>query len=151
MKKESAGILLYRLGSGGPEFFLVHPGGPFWIKKEVHAWSIPKGETGEMEDLLETAIREFREETGAQLEGDFRSLTPIRQKGGKIVHCYAHEGNIDPSSLVSNTFEMEWPPSSGRKQTFPEIDKGGWFNIQDSKEKINESQYAFIEELLKLI
>lgn len=151
MKKVSAGILLYRIRREGPEFFLVHPGGPFWKKKDQHAWSIPKGETEITENLLETAVREFREETGTLLQGEFRSLTPVRQKGGKLVHCYSLEGDIDPSSIISNTFEMEWPPSSGRKQLFPEVDRAAWFNTADAKEKINEMQFSFIEELLGLI
>lgn len=150
-KKVSSGILLYRIRPDGPEFFLVHPGGPFWKKKDLHAWSIPKGETEVTENLLETAVREFLEETGTILNGEFRSLTPVRQKSGKYVHCYALEGDLDPSSIISNMFEMEWPPSSGQRQSFPEVDRAEWFNAADAKEKINESQYSFIKELLALI
>ena len=151
MPKQSAGLLLYRITEKSPEFFLVHPGGPFWAKKDLNSWSIPKGEFSEGEEALAAARREFSEETGITLQGTFTELTPVRQKGGKIVFCYATEGDIDPGSIVSNTFEMEWPPKSGRKQSFPEVDKAGWFNAATAKSKIIESQYAFINELLSKI
>lgn len=149
--KKSAGILLYRIRDSKIEVFLVHPGGPFWIRKDVNAWSVPKGEFTDEEDPLATARREFEEETGIPVKGDFLELKPVIQKGGKQVFCYACKGNIDPEAIKSNTFEMEWPPRSGKKQTFPEIDRGQWFDSAESKIKIIESQSAFVDELEKLI
>ncbi|HEX2968224.1 MAG TPA: NUDIX domain-containing protein [Bacteroidales bacterium] len=151
MAKQSAGILLYRLTEKGPEFFLVHPGGPFWAKKDSHAWSIPKGEFTAEEDPLEAAKREFEEETGNKISADFIKLRPIKQKGGKEVFCFACEENFDPSSLKSNTFEIEWPPRSGKRQSFPEVDKGEWFDALTAKTRINEYQIAFIDEVLTKI
>lgn len=148
MAKQSAGILLYRIAEVGPEFFLVHPGGPFWSKKDLNAWSIPKGEFDQGEEPLDAAKREFSEETGIRIEGNFLILRPVRQKSGKTVHCFACEGEIDPSSIKSNTFEMEWPPKSGKKQSFPEVDKAGWFSSEIAMEKILEGQKAFIAEML---
>jgi len=148
MLKQSAGILLYRITGKGPEFFLVHPGGPFWAKKDLNSWSIPKGEFSEDEETLAAAIREFEEETSSRVSGDFIELTPVKQKSGKKVFCYAMRGDLDPGSIKSNTFEIEWPPASGRKQSFPEIDKAGWFDKETALKKINESQGAFIVELL---
>lgn len=146
--KRSAGILLYRRVNGHLQFFLVHPGGPFWAKKEEGAWSIPKGEPGDDEDLLLTAIREFEEETGTRLTGNFIALAPIKQKAGKEVFAWAVDGDIDENTIRCNTFEIEWPPRSGNIQTYPEIDKSGWFDSKAAKEKINPAQVAFIEELL---
>ena len=148
MAKKSAGILLYRFKGGILEVFLVHPGGPFWAKKDLGAWSIPKGEIAENEDPLDTAKREFREELGVGFSGDLIPLTPIKQRGGKIVYAWASEGDMDPDKIKSNTFEMEWPPKSGRKREFPEIDRGEWFNISDAKRKINPAQSALIDELV---
>ncbi len=148
MAKKSAGILLYRFKGGILEVFLVHPGGPFWAKKDLGAWSIPKGEIAENEDPLDTAKREFREELGVDFSGDLIPLTPIKQRGGKIVYAWASEGDMDPDKIKSNTFEMEWPPKSGRKREFPEIDRGEWFNISDAKRKINPAQSALIDELV---
>lgn len=148
MIKQSAGILLYRLKNKELEVLLVHPGGPFFAKKDVGAWSIPKGEFSDKEDPLEAAEREFREETGATVSGEFVTLSPITQKGGKIVLAWAVEGNLDPQQIKSNTFEMEWPPRSGREQSFPEIDRGEWFTVPVAKEKINQAQAAFIDELM---
>ena len=148
MSKQSAGILLYRIHNQQPEVFLVHPGGPFWARKDLHAWSIPKGEFSDDEDSLDAARREFEEETGRPVSGDFIELSPVKQKGGKMVNCYACEGDIDPKQVKSNAFEMEWPPRSGKKQIFPEIDCGEWFDPSNAKLKILESQAVFIDELL---
>ena len=147
MVKKSSGILLYRFTNSFLEVFLVHPGGPFWASKDLHAWSIPKGEFTD-EDSLSAAVREFEEETGIHLNGNFTALTTIIQKSGKKVYCYSCEGNIDPEKIRSNSFEIEWPPKSGNKQFFPEIDRGEWFNVAAGKLKIIEAQAAFIDELV---
>ena len=149
--KQSAGILLYRIKNKMPEVFLVHPGGPFWKNKDAAAWSIPKGEFTDEEDGLIAAKREFEEETGVTLAGKFIELKPIKQKGGKLVFAWAIEGDIDAENIQSNTFNMEWPPKSGKMQTFPEVDKAGWFKADEAKEKINTSQTAFIDELVELL
>jgi len=149
--KQSAGILLYRRNTDSLEVFLVHPGGPFWKNKDVGSWTIPKGEfTGE-EPALDAAIREFREETGFVLKGPFKPLSPIRQKGGKRVYAWAFQGDIDPSAIVSNTFELEWPRNSGRQITYPEVDKAGWFSLEKAREMINPAQIAFLEELEEMV
>jgi len=147
MKKQSAGILLYRTKNNCLELLLVHPGGPFWANKDEGAWTIPKGEFMEGENPLNAAKREFKEETGMELAGDFIELTPIRQKSGKLVHAWALRGDIDTKKIVSNTFELEWPPKSGRMQSFPEIDGAEWFGIEKAKIKINERQARLIEQL----
>jgi predicted NUDIX family NTP pyrophosphohydrolase len=147
-QSKSAGILLYRFNKKIVEFFLVHPGGPFWKNKDAGAWSIPKGEYRDDEDALLAAKREFDEETGHRINGDFIALTPVKQKGGKLIKAWAVEGDIDAGDIKSNTFEMEWPPRSGKKQSFPEVDRGGWFNTEEAKEKINSSQAALIDELI---
>jgi len=149
--KQSAGILLYRFVNGEPEVLLVHPGGPFWAKKDLSAWSIPKGEFTEEEDALVAARREFKEETGTDISGNFTALKPVKQKSGKIIYAWAIEGNMDANTIVSNTFEMEWPPRSGKKQAFPEIDRGEWFGINEAKEKINAGQLPLIEELMSTL
>lgn len=146
MKKESAGILVYRMNNG-LEVLLVHPGGPFFKNREVGAWSIPKGEFSG-EDPLTCARREFEEETGSTINGNFIELHPVIQKGGKKVYCWAVEGNINENQIVSNTFLLEWPPKSGKFQNFPEIDRASWFTIVDAKERINPSQFNFIEQLI---
>ena len=151
MPKQSAGILLYRLMGKGPEVLLVHPGGPFWTKKDLGSWSVPKGEIAPGEDPIAAARREFHEETGQPVSGEFIGLTPVKQKGGKIVYCYACEGNIDPAIIKSNIFEMEWPPRSGKKASFPEVDKAMWFDIHSAREKIIEAQRAFIDELFEIL
>lgn len=151
MAKQSAGILLYRKRAKQLEVFLVHPGGPFWAKKDLGSWSIPKGEYLEGEEPLQAAIREFEEETGYRPSGDFIQLPTIRQKGHKTVHCWAIQGELDADNIVSNMFEMEWPPRSGKMKAFPEIDRAGWFPIDTAREKINERQVRFIDELEKLI
>jgi predicted NUDIX family NTP pyrophosphohydrolase len=147
MPKQSAGILLYRKTVQGLQVFLVHPGGPFFKNKDDGSWSIPKGEYLPDEDPLTAAKREFLEETGHEINGNFVALNPIKQKGGKIVQAWAVEGNIDPENIRSNTFEIEWPPRSGKKQTFDEIDRGGWFEMAIAKIKINPAQAALIDEL----
>lgn len=148
MKQESAGILLYRLDpDAGIEVFLVHPGGPYWAHKEVGAWSIPKGEMDGSSDRLAVAKREFAEETGQSIEGEFLPLQPIRQAGGKIVHAWAVAGDIAADALRSNTFSMEWPPRSGRQQSFPEVDRGAWFSFVQALEKINGGQRDFLHQL----
>ena len=151
MATKSAGILVYRRNKGGVEFLLVHPGGPFWAKKDLSAWSIPKGEFLDEEDALAAARREFEEEIGQPVSGDFLELTPIKQKSGKTVYAWAVEADIDTTNIQSNTFEMEWPPKSGKMKRFPEIDKAEWFTLPNAKEKINESQYRLIEETLLLM
>jgi predicted NUDIX family NTP pyrophosphohydrolase len=150
-KKTSAGILLYRLSDDGPEVFLVHPGGPFWAKKDEGAWSVPKGLFEAGEDPLDAAKREFREETGFDITGNFIELTPLRQPSGKVVYAWAVEGNIDATSIKSNMFSMEWPPKSGKEQEFPEVDKGGWFNIAQAREKLLPGQRGFLEQLLIMV
>lgn len=147
MPKKSAGILLYRTVNKKLEVFLVHPGGPFWAKKDIGAWSIPKGEFDDDEEPLAAAKREFKEETGVEISGEFIQLASIKQKSGKIVYAWAVEGDIDPAKIKSNTFEIEWPPRSGKLQTFPEIDKAEWFNYIEAQKKIISAQSPLIEEL----
>ena len=151
MSKKSAGILLFRLVNKKPELFLVHPGGPFWAKKDEGAWSIPKGEFDDSEDALEAAKREFSEETGVNIEGEFIVLSPAKQKSGKTVYAWAVEGDIDPSKIKSNHFEMEWPPRSGKMKSFPEIDKAGWFDVKEALQKINSGQASLIREIVTKI
>jgi predicted NUDIX family NTP pyrophosphohydrolase len=146
-RKTSAGILLYRIHSGEPEVFLVHPGGPYWAKRDAGAWSIPKGEFDEGADALEAARREFQEETGSSADGEFIPLTPLKQKSGKLVYAWALLGDIDASSVRSNTFAMEWPPHSGKRHEFPEVDRGAWFTVAAANEKILPGQRGFIREL----
>jgi predicted NUDIX family NTP pyrophosphohydrolase len=150
MAKQSAGLLLYRWRAAALEVFLVHPGGPFWARKDEGAWSIPKGEHDAEEDPLSAARREFAEETGITPEGEVIALSPIRQKGGKVVRAFALEGDCDPSAIRSNTFAIEWPPRSGRQQTFPEIDRAGWFTLDEARRKLNPAQIALVEELARL-
>ncbi|MGZ3848173.1 MAG: NUDIX domain-containing protein [Flavisolibacter sp.] len=147
--RQSAGILLYKKKDNHLEFFLVHPGGPFWKQKDKGAWSVPKGEFPENEDPLEAAKREFEEETGTAVSGPFRPLNPVRQKGGKIIYGWALEGDIDAGSIVSNNFTMEWPYKSGKLQSFPEVDRAGWFNENEAREKINPAQAEWIEALVQ--
>ncbi len=148
MPKCSAGILMYRRTSQGLEVLLVHPGGPFWGKKDKGAWSIPKGEYDE-EEPLACAIREFEEELGERPEGDFLELGEVRQAGGKVVAGFAVEGDFDPAKLVSNTFEMEWPPKSGKLQSFPEIDRAQWFTADEARVRINAAQAVLIDRLVE--
>jgi predicted NUDIX family NTP pyrophosphohydrolase len=147
MPKQSAGILLFRKTTKQLQVFLVHPGGPFFKNKDLGVWSIPKGEFLDDEDALVAAMREFGEETGQSINGDFIPLKPVKLKSGKKIFAWAIEGDIDHEVVVSNLFEMEWPPKSGKQQSFPEIDKAGWFDIETAKTKINAAQGAFIDEL----
>lgn len=149
MAKQSAGILLYRTRDKQIEVFLVHPGGPFFRNKDNGTWSIPKGEFENDEQPLAAAKREFEEETGQKIDGNVIALDPITQKGGKKVFCWAVEGDIDHESIVSNLFEIEWPPRSGKKQSFPEIDRAAWFDVKIAKIKLNEAQGALIDSLVK--
>ena len=151
MPKLSAGILLYHFCDQILEVFLVHPGGPFWAKKDAGAWSIPKGEYDIGEDPLLAARREFNEETGYDLDGNFIPLLPIKQKSGKIIQAWALEGEADPIAIVSNTFTLEWPPRSGRQQEFPEIDRAGWFTMEQARGKIAPGQLGFLQELETLL
>jgi predicted NUDIX family NTP pyrophosphohydrolase len=148
MAKQSAGILLYRRKNEQLEVLLVHPGGPFWAKKDRGAWSIPKGEYEE-EDALAAAKREFEEETGFPMVGETLALDQQKQKGGKVIDAWAVEGDLNPDELRSNTFEMEWPPKSGKHQRFPEIDRAAWLPVETALEKINPGQAAFILELME--
>jgi predicted NUDIX family NTP pyrophosphohydrolase len=151
MPKESAGLLLYRKTRGSLEVFLVHPGGPFWANKDDGAWSIPKGELEAGEDPLDAAKREFREETGLVAEGEFQPLEPIRQSGGKIVHSWAVQGDLESTAVKSNTFSMEWPPGSGKLRKFPEVDRAGWFKIDLAKRKTLKSQLGLLEQLEQIL
>ena len=147
-KKQSAGILLFRRAAA-MEVLLVHPGGPFWAKKDLGAWSIPKGEHDEGEDGLACAIREFTEETGsAPSPGELTELGSIKQKAGKVVSAWALEGDLDASAVRSNTFSMQWPPRSGRMQEFPEVDRAEWFAVDEAKERINPAQAEFLDRLM---
>ncbi|HYW96723.1 MAG TPA: NUDIX domain-containing protein [Bacteroidales bacterium] len=149
MPKNSAGILLYRLNNQKePEVFLVHPGGPFWAKKDKGVWSVPKGEFDAGETAQDAARREFEEETGTQVEGHFIELSPVKLKSGKIIYAFALEQDLDPATVKSNTFNMEWPPKSGLKQDFPEVDKGAWFDLDTAKEKLNKGQVPLIEDFV---
>lgn len=150
MARQSAGILLFR-NTLEPEVFLVHPGGPFFTRKDLGVWSIPKGEFDHSEQAIDAAKREFEEETGQPVTGNFIQLKPITQKGGKVVHAWAVEGDIDADAIVSNTFEMIWPPNSGQMKEFPENDKGSWFTIEEAKEKINVKQIKLLDELQRLL
>ena len=148
MPKLSAGLLVFRSVSGGLEVLLVHPGGPFWSRKDDGAWSIPKGEFAEGEDPLAAAKREFEEETGlAPPPGEPIALEPVRQKSGKLVHAWAVEGDLDAAAVRSNTFSLEWPPRSGRRQEFPEIDRAAWFTLDVARSKLVQGQAALLERL----
>jgi predicted NUDIX family NTP pyrophosphohydrolase len=150
--KSSAGILMYRHGRTGLEVFLVHPGGPYWARKDAGAWSIPKGEcNGEQADLLAEARREFQEETGYPIEGHFEPLQPITQAGGKTVHAWAIEGDIDVDQLSSNMFSMEWPPHSGKQREFPEVDRGAWFTLDEAGMRILPSQRPLLTQLRAVV
>jgi predicted NUDIX family NTP pyrophosphohydrolase len=151
---ESAGILLFRVVGGVPEVLLVHPGGPFWAKKDLGAWSIPKGEYGEGEDPRACALRELAEELGSPPSIDpdtLIDLGEVRQKGGKVVRAWAAEGDFDPATLRSNTFSMEWPPRSGRERQFPEVDRAEWFDPAEAKRRINQAQAAFVDRLCRVV
>jgi predicted NUDIX family NTP pyrophosphohydrolase len=147
--KTSAGILLFRKRPEGVQVLLVHPGGPFWARKDAGAWSIPKGLTNEGEDLLAAAKREFLEETGMAIEGEFLDLGAHKQPGGKTIVAWALEGDFDPASLTSNTFAMEWPPRSGRMAEFPEVDRAAWHSIDEALKKVNKGQTPIIAALVE--
>jgi len=149
-KKTTAGLLLYRR-HGELEIFLVHPGGPFWAKKDAGTWSLPKGEIGEGEDPLQAAKREFTEETGFSIDGEFRRLDPVKQSGGKVVHAWAIEADCDPAQVRSNLFSMEWPPKSGQKKEFPEVDRAQWFNIPEARKRILVAQIGLIDQLISIL
>ena len=147
MASQSAGLLVYRRRNGELEVFLVHPGGPFWANKDAGAWSIPKGEYMPHEDPLTAARREFMEETGVGISGEFVPLVPVKQKGGKVVTAWAVEGDCDPALLQSYTFEMKWPPRSGKTVAFPEVDRAQWFTLPEAMTRLNESQAELVVQL----
>jgi len=149
--KVSAGLLVYRKRQGVLEVLLAHPGGPFWAKRDSGAWSIPKGEVDATEPPLDAARREFHEETGFTVSGDFTPLNPLRQPGGKVVHAWAVQGDWDPTRLRSNTFGLEWPPRSGKKEEFPEIDRAEWFSLDEALRRILPGQAGFLRELATLV
>jgi predicted NUDIX family NTP pyrophosphohydrolase len=151
MAKHSAGILMYRRRQKIVEVLLAHMGGPFWAKKDLGAWSIPKGEFEPGEVPLDAAKREFHEETGLTVTGEFIPLTPINLSGGKILHAWAVEGDCDASSIKSNTFMLEWPPRSGKQQAFPEIDRAEWYSLDDAQEKVTKGQRGLIEALRRIL
>jgi predicted NUDIX family NTP pyrophosphohydrolase len=156
MPKISAGLLIYRRVAGELQVLLVHPGGPFWAKKDAAAWSIPKGEVDDAEELLAAAIREFTEETGFTLardDADFVPLAPVKQKGGKTIHAFALEvaDDLDLAQLRSNTFEIEWPPHSGRRQAFPEIDRAAWYPLDVAAKKMHTGQVALLDQLREIV
>ncbi|HLO89784.1 MAG TPA: NUDIX domain-containing protein [Lentimicrobium sp.] len=151
MVKHSAGILVYRFQNKQLQILLVHPGGPYWAHKDDGVWSIPKGEIDIGEKTEEAAKREFYEETGFKIDGDFIPLSPVRLMSGKIIHAFAIEGDLDASLIHSNNFSIEWPPSSGKIQQFPEIDKGEWFTPTEAKVKLSRAQVAFINELMSIL
>ena len=150
MAKRSAGILIYRRGGTGIEVFLVHPGGPYWVKKDAGAWSVPKGECEPGEDGLAAARRELAEETGLAPEGDFLWLGSFRQSSAKTVEVWAIEGNADPAGLKGNSFTMEWPPRSGQIKAFPEVDRAGWFTLAEATRKIVKGQAPILTALSAL-
>jgi predicted NUDIX family NTP pyrophosphohydrolase len=148
MAARSAGLLVYRLGADGVEVLLVHPGGPFWSRKDLGAWSIPKGEVAADEDLLAAARREVAEETGVEMAGPAQFLGELRQAGGKQVHAWAVCGELDPAQLRSNTFDLEWPRGSGVVRSFPEVDRAAWLSISEARRKILPSQEPFLDRLV---
>jgi predicted NUDIX family NTP pyrophosphohydrolase len=147
MPRLSAGLLMYRIKDEAIQVLLAHPGGPFFVKKDEGAWSIPKGEPETEEDLLIIAQREFEEETGVKPTGPLIPLKPVKQKGGKIVHAWAFEGDCDPGTIHSNTFTMEWPPRSGQQQAFPDIDRAEWFVLATARRKAKSGQVGLLEEV----
>jgi len=146
-RAQSAAIVLYRRRARPLEVFIVHPGGPFWQRKDDGAWSFPKGEFGAGERAEDAARREFAEETGIGIDGELRALTPVTQRSGKLVHPFAIEGDLDPAQVASNTFELEWPPKSGIRRVFPEVDRGDWFDVETAKRKLIEGQRPILHEL----
>jgi predicted NUDIX family NTP pyrophosphohydrolase len=144
-------LLIYRHGEAGVEVFLVHPGGPFWARKDLGAWSIPKGEFTDGEQPFHAAIRELREETGFSVEGEFAELGTVKQSSGKIVSAWAVRGDFDPASLVSNLCEIEWPPRSKRLISIPEVDRGAWFSVSEAHARIFEAQKPFLDRLSRIL
>ena len=152
MARRSAGLLLYRRRDGAVELLLVHPGGPLWAKRDAGAWSIPKGEVGEGEDPRAVALREFEEETGhPPPRGELVALGEVRQRGGKLVTAWAAAGDLDPTAITSNTFTLEWPPRSGRRREFPEVDRAGWFDPATAREKLLAAQAELGDRLLAVL
>jgi predicted NUDIX family NTP pyrophosphohydrolase len=151
MPKKSAGLLMYRIRGGALEVLLVHPGGPFWIRKDAGAWFIPKGEVAPGESDAAAATREFREETGLEPHGPFLALGSVQHKAGKIVTAWAFEGNCDPAGLTSNKFSMEWPPHSGKRREFPEIDRAEFFTVKAAKQKMHAAEFEFVSRLKTLL
>jgi predicted NUDIX family NTP pyrophosphohydrolase len=151
MSKLSAGILMFRRRDSGVQVLLVHPGGPFWKKKDAGAWSIPKGEYEEGEDALDAARREFQEETGIVAQGEFLPLDRIKQPSGKVITAWALEGDCSPAAIRSSTFSLEWPPKSGRKQEFPEIDRADWFTLEEARKRMVKGQIGFLDRLVAQI
>jgi predicted NUDIX family NTP pyrophosphohydrolase len=149
MTKQSAGILAFQRQGQTLRVFLVHPGGPFWAKKDLGAWSIPKGEFATGEDALAAARREFQEETGQTVDGTFLRLTPCPQPSRKVVHAWAAEAAVDAERIESNHFEIEWPPRSGRRQSFPEVDRGAWFDLAEAARRIQPGQIPILRELAR--
>ena len=151
MAARSAGILMYRRVDGTLQMLLAHPGGPFWQRRDTGAWTIPKGELGDGEDPETAARREFREELGAEISAPLEPLGEIVQKAGKRVIAFAVEGDFDPSQLRSNTFELEWPPRSGKQRTFAEVDRVAWMDFANAREKILPAQHALLERLVQVL
>jgi predicted NUDIX family NTP pyrophosphohydrolase len=149
--RHGAGLLVFRMRDGVPEVLLVHPGGPYWQRQDEGAWSIPKGEFGDDEQPLSAARREFAEETGLAIDGEFVPLPILRQPGGKLVHPFAVRGDLDADAVRSNVFTMEWPPRSGRTAEFPEIDRAGWFSLDDAARKLLAGQRPMLDALRSLL
>ena len=147
MARQSAGLLMFRLKNGELEVLLVHPGGPFWARKDEGAWSIPKGEFPAEEEPVAAARREFEEETGIRPEGPFHPLGSVEQRAGKVVHAWAFEGDVDPAAIRSNSFRAPWPPGSGQWRTFPEIDRAEWFGLEEARRRINPGQAPLLSAL----
>jgi predicted NUDIX family NTP pyrophosphohydrolase len=151
LPKQAAGILLYRQSTRGLEVLLAHPGGPLWARKDLGAWTIPKGQFGDDESALDAAKREFSEEMGSPATGEFAGLGSIRQPSGKVVHAFTARSDFDVQTVKSNLFTLEWPPRSGRTGQFPEVDRAGWFPIEEARKKILRGQEPFIDRLLTLL
>jgi predicted NUDIX family NTP pyrophosphohydrolase len=150
MPRRSAGCLLYRADEGVVEVLLVHPGGPFWVKRDLGAWSVPKGEYEQGEDPLDAALREFREETGQEPPRDgLLELGSVRQRGGKVLTAWAAAGDLDAAAVTGGSFTMEWPPRSGNRREFPEVDRAGWFGAEAARRKLLDAQAELVDRLLE--